>query len=65
MGISYGVQVEKHNYIPFGPPLGQRFTLWILKSSAAPTLEKVSLRTENEEHLEPDKWWIEKGNTAL
>src|ERR1035438_1389661 len=44
VGISYGVQVEKHNYIPFEPSLGQHFTLWILKSSAAPTWRKCLQR---------------------
>ena len=43
MGISYGVQVEKHNYSPFEPSLGPQLILWVLKSSAAPTLEEVSL----------------------
>ena len=52
MGISYGVQVEKHNYSPFEPSLGQHFTLWILKSSAAPTLEEVSLQRPKRKDME-------------
>ena len=52
MGISYGIQVEKHNYSPFEPSLGQHFTLWILKSSAAPTLEEVSLQRPKMKDME-------------